>query len=256
MMQLMTALAIAAFMLNFVLLSGHFELDGAECSDFHPESKQYFFDNRPWHQITRRQAAGGDEMPTTTTTNAAQDTEYCDFIRSNVYCSSGAAQNSVNNYLRCGYNVTYVRSRFDTCARSEGGTFCGSVEFISDMEQYLEGNCSEAVAINSSCSRSSLCHTHLENFKRKFGCCINAYLNGTYSFRRRFDYRLWNLCRIQLPSTDCENDGLIFNQPNAQMIQNCSDPYGNLDVVIFCSPNVIPLFINGLLNNTTADALS
>ena len=153
----MTALTIAAFMLNFVPLSGHFELDGAECSDFHPEFKQYFLDNHPRHQITRRQAAGGDEMPTTTTTNAAQDTEYCDFVWSNVYCSSGAAQNSVTNYLRCGYNVTYVRSRFGTCARSEGGTVCGSVEFTSDMEQYLEGNCFEAVATNSNCC--SLYHT-------------------------------------------------------------------------------------------------
>ena len=148
-------------------------------------------------------------MKCTTTTNAAQDMEYCDFIWSITYCSSGVVQNLVNNYLRCGYNVTYVCSRFGTCARREGGTFCRSVEFTTDMEQYLEGNCSEAVATNCSCS--SLCHIHLENFKRKFGCCINAYLNGTYStsFRQRFDYQLWNLCRIQLPSTDCENHGLI-----------------------------------------------
>ena len=140
------------------------------------------------HHIMRRQlqALPSDEMPTTAP--SAEDIAYCESISNDAYCSSGVAQSFVDHNLRCGEKIKNIRPQFSECVRSENGAFCGSLIFTSVMEQNLEANCSGEFASNSKCSPN--CRTHLEDFKSKFGCCINAYLNYSYAASRKF----YNVC--------------------------------------------------------------
>ena len=83
------------------------------------------------------------------------------------------------------------------------------------------GNCSRVLTANSCPSncRSLL----LENFRSTFGCCINAYVNGTGpglpSHSYSLDYRVWNLCNVLLPPSACGNGPTI--NPLAD-VQNCT----------------------------------
>ena len=70
------------------------------------------------------------------------------------------------------------------------------------------------------------CRSLLEDFRSTFGCCINAYINGTGqglpgpSPSLILGYHVWNLCDVPLPPTACGN-GPTINPP--ANVQNCTD---------------------------------
>ena len=197
------------------------------------------------HQITRRQA------PT------SQDLAYCNSITNDAYCSSGFGQRAADIDLSCGDSIETVRLQYARCARSESGGFCRSLIYINSLSQrYLEANCSGAITSNT-CPPQ--CRTNLEDFKSKLGCCINAYLNGSYYYYLStgliVDYRLWNLCGVPLPAMDCQSHGLTFNVPASA--QNCtSEELTSLQYAILCQPNIAQPYINGLLKDTRCSQIN
>ena len=159
---------IARFSTAVLILLSHSFVHHAQCSGMNlldRHTLKYHRNSIPLHQITRRQANG--EMPT------AQDYAYCNSIEIDAYCSSGFGQRDADNYLSCGGDIETAHSIYARCARSENGDYCGSLFHSNEVStQYLEGNCSGVVNSTNICP--SQCRTHLEDFKRKFGCCINA----------------------------------------------------------------------------------
>ena len=150
-------------LLSYSFVHHHVQCSGMNLLDRH--TLKYHCSSIPLHQIIRRQASS--EMPT------AQDLAYCDSIANDAYCSSGFGQRAADIHLSCGESIKTVRSLYAHCARSENGDFCGSLFHPNEVStQYLEGNCSGVVTSTNICPPQ--CRTHLEDFKRKFGCCINA----------------------------------------------------------------------------------
>ena len=200
------------------------------------------------NSIMRRQVNG--EMAATAPT--AQDHAYCDSIAIDAYCSSGIGQKTVDTSLSCGKSVEDVRSFSTQCARSENGTFCGSLSSLHAVsQQYLEANCSGAI---TSIICPSQCRTHLEYLKSIFGCCINAHLNTSlyYSYN---GYSLWNLCEVSPPATDCQNHALTFDVPAST--QNCTnDEFTNLRLTATCEPNVAQMYINSLLKDNRCSQIN
>ena len=190
------------------------------------------------HQVTKRQTNG--EMTTLT----VQDIAYCSSIAMEYYCSSGLAQRLIDLHLSCGDDDS-ARSTANGCARSESGDLCETVfeQFDADgVEQLM--NCSKAVASNVC---TSACRTHLEDFRRRLGCCINSYINGTYgryyNYAPYVDYRLWDLCDVPLPAADCGNR-LTLNIPASA--QNCTfeDFFNHIFLEYLCLPSVGQPYIN------------
>ena len=202
------------------------------------------FDVAARHQVTKRQTNG--EMTTLT----AQDIAYCKSIASEYYCSSGLAQRLIDVYLSCGDDDS-ARYTANDCARSESGDLCETAfeQFdVHGVEQLM--NCSEAVASNVC---PSTCRTHLEDFQRRLGCCINSYINGSYIYRRYsyapyVDYHLWDLCDVPLPATDCGNR-LTLNIPASA--QNCTseDFFNQIYLEYICLPSVGQQYINTILKD-------
>lgn len=193
----------------------------------------------PFHQITWRQA--DSEMQPT-----SQDRAYCSSVETDAYCSSGLGQGELDISLHCGESIEDARSRYAHCTKSENGAFCGSLFHLNrHRQQYIEGNCSGALTSNTCPSQ---CRTHLEDFKSKFGCCINVYLNSSSSTRLSVNYRLWNLCGVPLPAMDCQNHGLTFDVPPNE--QNCTrDELSQLYSALLCEPNIVQPYINDLLKD-------
>ena len=134
--------------------------------------------------------------------------------------SSGYAQRIADIALSC-RNDTYARNAANTCAKSENGQFCATATLSllsDDTESANAATCAGAVR-SGVCP--SACRSFLQSGRSKIGCCINTYINTTDSplyqlYSEYVDYRLWNLCNVDLPATDCGN-GLPLNPPaNAQ----------------------------------------
>lgn len=166
------------------------------------------------HHITKRQGT----VPTT------QGIIDCVTTISDYQCgSSGYAQRIADIALGC-RNETYARNTANACARSENGAFCGtaSIRFIlGQLTGQTDPNCIGAVR-SGACPSS--CRNFLQSARSTLGCCINTYINTTVSSLLGFygdyvDYRLWNLCSVDLPPANCGN-GLPLNPP--QGAQDCT----------------------------------
>ena len=94
---------------------------------------------------------------------------------------------------------------------------------MAALQNEVSGNCSRVLTTNSCPSN---CHSLLEDFRSTFGCCINAYINGTgqglpgSSPSYILDYHVWNLCDVHLPPAACGNGPTISPPAN---VQNCTD---------------------------------
>ena len=110
----------------------------------------------------------------------------------------------------------------------------------------IKGNYSRVVSSGNSCPTA--CRTQLEHFRNNLGCCINAYINSSMNsdYRTIFDYRLWNLCNVPLPSEGCDN-GPIINRP--ANVQKCTaeEFYNQQYIQNFCLPQRGQPYINAIV---------
>ena len=151
-------------------------------------------------------------------TFTAQDITECTVASLDYQCgSSGYVQGLINVALSCG-NETQALDIANACAKSESGTFCGTAttRFLYNQTELTNAeSCSGAVNTSGSCPSS--CRTFLQSARNRLGCCINTYINQTDSpmlalYSDYVDYRLWNLCNVDLPASDCGNS-LPLNPP-------------------------------------------
>ena len=158
------------------------------------------------------------------TAPSPQDIFDCINILIDYQCgSSGYVQGIIDITLGCG-NDTYARAIANACSKSEGGRFCVTefLRLIRD-ETLIAGAASCLDAVSSGSCPSS-CSSFLESVSNRLGCCINTYVNTTESgllevYGEYVDYRLWSLCNVPLPASDCGN-GLPLNPP--QDAQQCT----------------------------------
>ena len=193
------------------------------------------------HHITKRQTDAND---------LSQVLAECSTILTEYQCGpSGYAQETVNIALGC-RNESLAHRIANTCARNENGETCGAAAtrfFISDA-----ANAATCISAVGSGSCPSNCSRFLESARSRLGCCINTYINTTDSpllalYSNLLDYRLWNLCDVPLPPTDCRNT-LSLNPP--QNSQQCTaQELTSLTVDYECRPSVAQPLINTLLQN-------
>ena len=189
-----------------------------------------------------------------------QDLLECSFTASDYQCgSSGYAQRSVDVALSCG-NETLARNTANSCAKSESGTFCGTAtsRLISDQTELTNAfMCTGAVTLGSCPSN---CSTFLQSARSKLGCCINTYINQTDGplpalFNDFFDYRLWNLCNVDLPASDCGNS-LPLNPPADAQTCTTSE-FVRRSLQYQCMPSVGQPLIDALLQSgSNCDSLA
>jgi hypothetical protein len=179
-------------------------------------------------QVVKRQS--NDES-----TPTPVDSAICDAQIKDVECSAGIQQGLVEAFLSCNRSIEEAQRDANSCAKGEGGQFCGSLwELHRIRAWYIEGNCSRVLTANSCPSN---CRSLLEDFRSTLGCCINAYVNGTGISYRSYslDYRVWNLCNVPLPPAACGN-GPTINPPDN--VQNCTneDLFNKYYVENLCLP--------------------
>ena len=160
--------------------------------------------------------------------------------------SSGYAQGLINVALSCG-DETEARNTANSCAISESGTFCVTVTIHLLSELPNAESCSGAVT-SGSCPTS--CKTFLQSVRSRFGCCINTYINqtdGPLPAVYFFGYRLWNLCNVDLPASDCGNS-LPLNPPADA--QTCTrSEFVRRTLQYQCMPSVGQPLIDALLQS-------
>ena len=172
------------------------------------------------HRVTKRQMMTDESAPT------PENIALCTSQIYDAVCSAGLLSAIIEIDLSCN---TYSRGfgsierNPNACARNEDGQYCQSAFALFDLngigQNYIEGNCSGALASNS-CPLG--CRTILEDFRNRLGCCINLYVNGSGELLTSVsvDYRLWNLCNVPLVPTDCGN-GPIIDSPD--IVRYCSE---------------------------------
>ena len=176
----------------------------------------------------------------------------CESVAVDSQCSSGYAQAIINVELRCG-NMASARDTSLSCARNEGGQACGAAVLdlsVNDNQTQNAATCSGAVT-QGSCP--STCRSFLQFARSMLGCCVNTYVNTTdssvyFQYREYVDYRLWNLCNVDLPPADCGN-ALPVNPPSN--VQTCTGTeYIRRITNHVCMPSVGQPLINALLRTS------
>lgn len=120
--------------------------------------------------------------------------------------------------MSCSRDIEIEQAQRDAnaCARNERGVYCSSALALFSLggirHDDIVGNCSQTEVVITSNSCPLACQTLLEDFRRQLGCCINVYINGSFSYDNVVDYRLWNLCDVPLPAENCDNSPTI-NRP-------------------------------------------
>ena len=185
-------------------------------------------------------------------TITAQDVTECSVAIFDYQCgSSGYAQGLINIALSCG-NETLARNTANACAVSESGTFCGTatIRLLSDQTETTNAETCSGAVTSGSCPSS--CRTFLQSARSKLGCCINTYINQTDSpllalYSDYVDYRLWNLCNVDLPASDCGNS-LPLNPPADA--QTCTpSEYVRRSLQYECMPSVGQPLVDTLLQS-------
>ena len=150
-----------------------------------------------------------------------EDRAICNAKLNDASCTFGIEQELAEAGLSCNHNtIEEAQIEANSCIKGEGGQFCGSLlELYGRRASYIDGNCSSVLSLNSCPSN---CRSLLEDFRSTFGCCINAYVNGSrYSFGdTSLDYHVWNMCNVSLPPAACGN-GPTINLPDD--VQNCTN---------------------------------
>ena len=196
------------------------------------------------HHITKRQTDANDQA------DLSQVLAECNAILTEYQCGpSGYAQQTVNIALGC-RNQFHAHNIVNICARNENGETCGAAAirfFISDAE-----NAATCLGAVGSGSCPSNCSRFLESARSMLGCCINTYINTTDSplsavYSNQLDYRLWNLCDVPLPPTNCRNTLSLDPPQNSQ--QCTAQELASLTVDYECRPSVAQPLINTLLQN-------
>ena len=166
------------------------------------------------HQLAKRQT--NDE-----TTPTPEDMAICGAQLNDVLCTAGITQGFIDAGLSCNAyrSLEQPPKEANSCAKGEGGQFCGSLWNHYSIGAYdIRVNCSRVLLLNSCLSN---CRSLLEDFRNTLGCCINAYFNDSaYIGVNSLDYRVWNLCSVPLPPTACENSPTISPPDN---VQDCTN---------------------------------
>ena len=182
----------------------------------------------------------------------AQNVTECSVAIFDYQCgSSGYAQGIINVALSCG-NQTYARNTANTCAKSESGTLCGTatIRLLSDQTETTNADSCSGAVTSGSCP--SNCRIFLQSARSKLGCCINTYINQTDSpllalYSDYVDYRLWNLCNVDLPASDCGNS-LPLNPPADAQTCTTSE-FVRRTLQYQCMPSVGQPLIDALLQS-------
>ena len=99
----------------------------------------------------------------------------------------------------------------------------------------------------------SACSEFLRTQRSNLGCCINTYVNTTDSplylqYSNLVDYRLWDVCNVDLPPADCGN-ALPVNRPSNA--RSCTTTeYVNRLVDYECTSSAGQQLVDALLQNT------
>ena len=166
-------------------------------------------------------------------------------------CSAGYAQGVIDIALRC-RNETAARSTSISCARNEDGETCAVATLRLSSDSTQSSNAAQCFGAVSSGFCPSACRSFLQTARSRLGCCINTYVNTTYSpvynaYRNFVDYRLWNLCNVDLPPADCGNAPPL-NTPVE--VQTCTvEEYFTRLVNYECFPSVGQPLVDALLQN-------
>ena len=185
------------------------------------------------------------------TTNI-EDTIDCLSTAAEYQCSSGYTQKAIDIALSC-RNETYARLASISCAaKREDGERCvvAALRLSSDLVNGFQ--CSSAV---SSGSCPSGCRSFLESARSKLGCCFNTYINTTDNplytippYTDVVDYRLWNLCSVELPPAGCGN-ALALNPPADARTCTAGEFISRL-VNYHCMQSVGQPLVDALLQNS------
>lgn len=190
------------------------------------------------HRPVKRQSM--DQMNTL----SPDDEAFCHSQVDSAACSTGIRVGFIEASLSCGRadtspeGIEEAQRNANECAMNEGGKLCSSAltefELVGAGIESIDNTCSE-VLTNDSCPSS--CCTLLEAFKSSLGCCINAYINGSYPQYSDvvLNYHVWNLCSVPLPAADCANGPAISRPKN---VQNCTEEeyYDRLYTLNACLP--------------------
>ena len=185
-----------------------------------------------------------------------EDRAICEAKLKDALCTFGIEQGWVEAGLSCNRNtIEEAQIVANSCIKGVGGQFCGSLlELYGRRAIYIDRNCSSVLSLNSCPSN---CRFLLEDFRSTFGCCINAYVNGSrYSFgATSLDYRVWNLCDVPLPPAACGN-GPTINLPGN--VQNCTneDIFNKYYTENFCLPERRQAYTDVLESKTCGDMYS
>ena len=181
-----------------------------------------------------------------------QDILDCSTAILNYQCgSSGYAQQVVNIALGC-RNDSYARTTADACAKNANGDVCGATTSAFILDQSQSTNADTCIGAVSSGVCPSTCRSFLQSGRSKLGCCINTYVNKTTSplyalYSVYVDYRLWNLCNVALPPSDCGNS-LPLNPPANTQTCTVSQLVSQL-VQYECMASVGQPFVDAILRN-------
>ena len=163
--------------------------------------------------------------------------------------SSGYSQQVVDIAMGC-KNNSYARNTANTCARNANGDTCGAVtlKFLSD--QTNAEACSRAMQLGS-CHPA--CRAFLQSAKDILGCCLKVYVNQTdyplyEQYKEYVDYRLWDLCEIEIPEEECKVGGLTLKSTGEEKFCEAQELVSRF-VRYECSPNVGQSLINALMKN-------
>ena len=185
-------------------------------------------------------------------TTTQNDVVGCSVVVADHQCDY--AQQIVNIALGC-RNEVFVRNTANACARNKNGESCEVAALkvlMNDTDlKNAYSNCLNAVTLGSQAC-PAVCRTYTESMNSKLGCCFNTYINTTESrwfriYGQYFDYRLWSLCDVPLPTTECESK-ISFDPP--QDARDCTEQEFVSRLVDFqCNASIGQPLINALLQN-------
>ena len=198
-----------------------------------------------YHHVQKRQTSANSDL-------TQQDILDCNTAIYNHQCgSSGYAQQVANIALGC-RNDSYARTVADACAKNANGDFCDATTSAFILDQSQSTNAYTCVGAVSSGVCPSTCRSFLQSGKSKLGCCINTYVNKTTSplyatYSVYVDYRLWNLCNVALPQSDCGNS-LPLNPPAITQTCTVNQLFSQL-VQYECMASVGQPLVDAILRN-------
>ena len=178
-----------------------------------------------------------------------QDLIDCALASIDSQCSSGLIQEAIDISLECGQDAS-ARVLSIACARNEAGTTCDEATTRITEEQLTMATQCTGVVQTGNCPLA--CSEFLRTQRNNLGCCINTYVNTTdnplyLQYRNLVDYRLWDVCNVDLPPAGCGN-ALAVNRPS--ITRSCTTTeYVNRLVNYQCTSSAGQQLVDALLKN-------